>query len=278
MLVNLYVPHLPSPLQPLCVGLPNSRIRHDVLRWRLHAAGLYSQHRGGRVESKPIMFVSGEVGRWQASGHCFPEIQRDTVYLWHPPVPTPPSGSNRWCDNPIEHNPYNPGCYAGHPLHLRPSGPRLCRAGFEPLNVMKALAGSNWGFTAESFVATYKDTILNSAAPIWFTQVSSSHLGKLEVIQSKALRIATGCHQKAAQTRGWGSPLEGAFRTVLSAVLYQRPPTNAPQSSIITSPPDPRPLRAILQTSYHRILRGLRVRSDNPNAPPLSQTLLTWTD
>ena len=39
--------------------------------------------------------------------------------------------------------------------------------------------------------------ILNYAAPIWFTQVSSSHLDKLEVIQNKALRVATGCHQKA---------------------------------------------------------------------------------
>ena len=65
------------------------------------------------------------------------------------------------------------------------------------LNVMKALAGSSWGFATETLVATYKaivHPILNYAAPIWFTQVSSTHLDKLEVIQNKALRIATGCH------------------------------------------------------------------------------------
>ena len=39
--------------------------------------------------------------------------------------------------------------------------------------------------------------ILNYAAPICFTQKSSSHLDKLEVIQNKALRVGTGCHQKA---------------------------------------------------------------------------------
>ena len=68
------------------------------------------------------------------------------------------------------------------------------------LNVMKALAGVSrpklW-----SLVATYKAIvrpILNYAAPICFTQVSSTHLDKLEVIQNKALKIATGCHQKAA--------------------------------------------------------------------------------
>ena len=66
---------------------------------------------------------------------------------------------------------------------------------------MKALAGSNWGFTTEIMVASYKAIvrpILSYATPNWFTQVSSSQLGKLEVIQNKALRIATGYHQKAA--------------------------------------------------------------------------------
>ena len=72
------------------------------------------------------------------------------------------------------------------------------------LNIMKALAGLSWGFTTETLVATYKAivrTILNYTAPIWFTQVSSSHLVKLEVIQNKAQRIATGCHQQVVAPR-----------------------------------------------------------------------------
>ena len=69
------------------------------------------------------------------------------------------------------------------------------------LNVIKALAGSTWGFTTETLVATYKafvSPILNYAANIWFTQLFSSHLDKLEMIQNKAQRITTGCPLKAA--------------------------------------------------------------------------------
>ena len=80
--------------------------------------------------------------------------------------------------------------------HARDCVERASRA----LNVMKALAGSSWCFTTLTLVATYKAIvcpIINYAAPIWFTQVSSSHLDKLEVIQNKALRVATGRHQKA---------------------------------------------------------------------------------
>ena len=42
-----------------------------------------------------------------------------------------------------------------------------------------------------------------------------------------------------------------------------------PSHLIVSSSPNPRPLRATLRASYHRILRGLLVRSDDLNAPPL---------
>ena len=54
---------------------------------------------------------------------------------------------------------------------------------------------------------------------------------------------------------------------MLSAVLCQRSPTHAPQSSNPHLPS--RSLRATFQASYHSILRGLRIRGDDPNAPPL---------
>ena len=60
------------------------------------------------------------------------------------------------------------------------------------LNIMKALAGSNWSFTTETLVVIYKAIvcpIINYTATIWFTQVSSTHMDKLEMIQSKGLRI-----------------------------------------------------------------------------------------
>ena len=54
------------------------RPRHDVLRRRLHVAGLCSQHRGGWGEGEPTQLFSGEVLRLEAIGQCCLEIQRDT--------------------------------------------------------------------------------------------------------------------------------------------------------------------------------------------------------
>ena len=74
--------------------------------------------------------------------------------------------------------------------HVRDCVERALRA----LNVMKALARSSCSFLTKALVATYKAierSILNYAAHIRFTQVSSSHLDKLEGIQNKALRITT---------------------------------------------------------------------------------------
>ena len=53
------------------------------------------------------------------------------------------------------------------------------------LNVMKALGGSSSGFMNETLVVTYKAIkrlILKYATAIWFTQVSLTHLDKLQVI------------------------------------------------------------------------------------------------
>ena len=57
---------------------------------------------------------------------------------------------------------------------------------------MKASAETSWDFSTETLVEKHKaimcPKILNYATPIWFIQVYSSHLDKLEVIQNKDLR------------------------------------------------------------------------------------------
>ena len=162
--------HFPSHLYPLCVGLPHHWSRHDVLLWRLHVTGLYSQHRGGW--GKPTLFYLGEVGWWETTGHCSPEIQCDTAHLGYPPVLAPPTSANcRWSGH-AEQNPQFSGSHAGHPLHLWPSCPWLCRASHEVPQCHGNPSWSSWGFTSETLVATYKAIvrlILSYAAPIWFT-------------------------------------------------------------------------------------------------------------
>ena len=141
-------------------------------------------------------------------------------------------------------------------------------------NVMKAVAGSSCSFTTETLVSTCKAIvrpILNYAAPIWFTQVSSSHLDKFEVIQNKALRIATGCHQKAAASHLRAETGALPLRAHLELCSQQFYAISAlqpllPSHLIVTSTPVE---RGALQASYHRTLRGLRVRGDDSNASTL---------
>ena len=125
--------------------------------------------------------------------------------------------------------------------HIRNCVKRASKA----LNVMKALAWSSWGFTTETLVAPYKAIvcpILNYAAPIWFTQVSSTHLNKHEVIQNEALRIATGCHQKAAASHLRAETGVLPLRVHLELCSQEFYATALqplhPSHSIVTSPPD----------------------------------------
>ena len=64
------------------------------------------------------------------------------------------------------------------------------------LNILKSLAGSDWGQEKETMVLTYKSigrSVLEYGNPIWGPQISDSNWEKLQIAQNQALRIATGC-------------------------------------------------------------------------------------
>ena len=68
-------------------------------------------------------------------------------------------------------------------------------------NVLKALAGINWGQQKEMLLLTYKSlgrSIANYAAPVWSTNASDTSLGKIQRTQNKALRIITGSHKMSS--------------------------------------------------------------------------------
>ena len=96
------------------------------------------------------------------------------------------------------------------------------------------------------------------------------------MIQNKALRIATGFHQKAAGSHLRAEtgvlPLMAHLELCSQQFFASTLQPLHPSHLIVTSPPDPRPFRATFQASYRRILRGLRVRSEETNAPPLPLT------
>ena len=90
---------------------------------------------------------------------------------------------------------------------------------------------------------------------------------------TQALRIATGCHQKAAASHlraetgahSLRAHLELCFQQFYNRALQPMHSSHL----IVTSPPVPRHSETPSKASCHRIITGLRVRDDNPNAPPL---------
>ena len=65
-------------------------------------------------------------------------------------------------------------------------------------NVLKALAGTNWGQQNETLLLTYKTLIRSIAsytAPFWSTDASDTCFEKIQRIQNEALRIITGSHK-----------------------------------------------------------------------------------
>ena len=64
------------------------------------------------------------------------------------------------------------------------------------MDIIKVLAGANWGQLKGSILITYKSLIWslsNHAAPIRFPNASSSMFRKLQTLQNTAPRVASGC-------------------------------------------------------------------------------------
>ena len=68
-------------------------------------------------------------------------------------------------------------------------------------NVLKALAGNTWGQQKETILMTYKAigrSVANYGAPVWSTNASITSIGKIQIAQNEALRIATGSHKMSS--------------------------------------------------------------------------------
>ena len=64
------------------------------------------------------------------------------------------------------------------------------------VNLLKAVAGTDWGQSKELLITTYKAigrSILEYAVPIWSPIISTTSWKRLQSVQNQALRVATGC-------------------------------------------------------------------------------------
>jgi hypothetical protein len=67
--------------------------------------------------------------------------------------------------------------------------------------LLRAVGGTNWGFDKETLLRTF-NVIIKPAysfnAPIWVPNTKPSHIQKLQLLQNRAMRVITGCHQATA--------------------------------------------------------------------------------
>ena len=64
------------------------------------------------------------------------------------------------------------------------------------VNILKCLAGTNWGCDKKTIINTYKSicrSVLEYGCQIWAPIISPHLWNKLQIIQNQALKIATGC-------------------------------------------------------------------------------------
>ena len=69
------------------------------------------------------------------------------------------------------------------------------------INILKALAGTTWGQDQETLLITYKSigrSVLEYGSPIWSPAISDTSWDKLQRVQNKALKVATGTYHNAS--------------------------------------------------------------------------------
>ena len=137
-------------------------------------------------------------------------------------------------------------------------------------NVLKCLAGTDWGKEKEVLTNTYKalgQSQLNYCAPVWTPQLSNTSWRHLQTAQNSALRIATGCHlmsdidhlhneTKIMKVRPHCEMLSKQF--LLSTQLQDHPnPVN------LNDPPPPRQMKQTLASKFGEEIKDLTT----PNMP-----------
>lgn len=121
------------------------------------------------------------------------------------------------------------------------------------LNVLKALAGSNWGQQKETLITTYKAigrSVAEYGAPIWSPQLSDTGWNKLQVVQNEALRIATGCHRMSAvdhlHVESKVLPLRAHATMLSQQYLISCHQTGHPCNDLVTAPAPTRNMKETL--------------------------------
>ena len=102
---------------------------------------------------------------------------------------------------PLVHNPVYLGVYLDTFFSFNTHCVQVANRVSKINNVLKALAGTNWGQQKETLLLSYKAlgrSIANYAAPVWSTNASDTSLRKIQRTYNEALRIITCSHKMSS--------------------------------------------------------------------------------
>jgi len=123
------------------------------------------------------------------------------------------------------------------------------------LNVLKSLAGSDWGAQKETMLFTYRTIlrpILTYASPIWFPNLSNSNILKIQRIQNQALRICLGVLQMSSfshlHSESKYLPVKEHLTLLSSQFLASALRPDHPAHPSVTRPPGSRSQKHTLQS------------------------------
>jgi hypothetical protein len=122
---------------------------------------------------------------------------------------------------------------------------------------MKALSGTSWGHQKETQVITFKSlirSIISYACPVWFPNLAQEHINSLQVVQNKALRIATGAHLMSKRDHLHSEtsvlPVGEHLSMLCSQFLASTLRPDHPSHETVNTPPGPRKQKFTLKSRY----------------------------
>ena len=125
----------------------------------------------------------------------------------------------------------------------------------------------------ETLVITYKSLIrslFSYAAPVWFPNITTASLDKLQVVQNCALRIATGCvkrtdvHHLHDETKVL--PVSNHLSLLCSQFLARALQPTHPTHLAVTTPPGPRNMKKTLPPRFYSRVKQYTVNGIVPPA------------
>ena len=139
------------------------------------------------------------------------------------------------------------------------------------INILKALAGTNWGQQKETIIVTYRAlirSIVTYAAPIWYPNASATSVRKLQVLQNSALRVATGCHRMAPvahlHREALMLPVDDTLQLLCKQYLASAMVPEHPCHATVTSCSGPRSIRHTLQSRFLPSIQQFLVNNTIP--------------